>query len=205
MTEEQARAWFVEQFGSARTERVAAFLGLVTEENARQNLISPTTVDTIWTRHGVDSAQLMFHVKHPGLPWLDVGTGGGFPGVVVAILTDGPVVMSEPRRKRVEFLQHCIERFSLTNAIALGQKVEAVDGAFATISARAVASVEKLLQAAEHCATPETRWILPRGQIDEEQIDLLRRDQSRVFHVEQSLTDPASSILIVERKGARSQ
>jgi 16S rRNA (guanine527-N7)-methyltransferase len=66
-----------------------------------------------------------------------------------------------------------------------------------------VASVEKLLQAAEHCATSETRWILPRGRIEDDQLKILQRDRTRMFHVEHSLTDPASSILIVDRQRGR--
>jgi 16S rRNA (guanine527-N7)-methyltransferase len=201
MTEEQARAWFVTHFGESKTARVGTFLAWVAEENARQNLVSPASLDVIWARHGVDSAQLLFHVEQLNGAWLDVGTGGGFPGMVVALLFDGPVTMVEPRRKRADFLQSSVDRLGISGAKVRAQKVEQVTGRYAVISARAVASVEKLLQAAEHCATPETRWILPRGRIEDDQLATLQRDQSRVFHVEHSLTDPQSSILIVDRKG----
>ncbi|MCU6454214.1 16S rRNA (guanine(527)-N(7))-methyltransferase RsmG [Sphingomonas sp. A2-49] len=199
MTEDDARAIVTERFGSARTDRLAAFLELVADENGRQNLVSPSTLPTIWVRHGLDSAQLLFHVKHSG-PWLDIGTGGGFPGLVIGLLGDAPVTLVEPRKKRATFLEQCVDRFGLGHVVVEARKVESVTGSFATISARAVASVEKLLPAAEHCATPATRWILPRGQLDDTYLAVLRRDRSRVFHVEQSLTDPQSSILIVDRK-----
>lgn len=199
MTEDEARALIAERFGDARTDRVAAFLDLVREENARQNLIAPSTIDTIWVRHGLDSAQLLFHVEQSEKPWLDIGTGGGFPGIVVALLCRGPVTMVEPRKKRAEFLSHCVTHLQIPHATVLASKVENVSGTFATISARAVASVEKLLQAASHCGTQDTRWILPRGRIEPEQLQALRRDQSRLFHVKHSVTDPGSSILIVER------
>jgi 16S rRNA (guanine527-N7)-methyltransferase len=201
MTEEQARAWFVTHFGESKTARVGTFLAWVAEENAHQNLVSPASLDVIWARHGVDSAQLLFHVEQSNGAWLDVGTGGGFPGMVVALLFDGPVTMVEPRRKRADFLQSSVDRLGIPSAQVRAQKVEQVTGQYAVISARAVASVEKLLQAAEHCATPDTRWILPRGRIEDDQLATLQRDQSRVFHVEHSLTDPQSSILIVDRKG----
>jgi 16S rRNA (guanine527-N7)-methyltransferase len=201
MTEEEARAWFVTHFGGSKAARVGTFLAWVTDENTRQNLVSPATLDVIWSRHGVDSAQLLFHVEQSTGAWLDIGTGGGFPGMVVALLFDGPVTMVEPRRKRADFLQSSVDRLGIPGAQVRTQKVEQVTGQYAVISARAVASVEKLLQAAEHCATPETRWILPRGRIEDGQMATLQRDQSRVFHVEHSLTDPQSSILIVDRKG----
>ncbi len=198
MTEDEARGVIADTFGDARTERLARFLTAVSEENGRQNLVAPSTLSTIWNRHGLDSAQLLFHVKQSG-PWLDIGTGGGFPGVVLAILADMPVTMVEPRRKRAQFLQSIVDAFDLNNATVRAAKVESVMGKFATISARAVASIEKLLQAAGHCATPDTRWVLPRGRIDEEQLITLKRDRTRLFHVEHSVTDPESSILIVDR------
>jgi 16S rRNA (guanine527-N7)-methyltransferase len=205
MTEDEAKALVGERFGAERTQRVADFLALVREENDRQNLIAPSTVETIWVRHGLDSAQLLFHVEQRSGDWLDIGTGGGFPGMVVALLFDGAVTMVEPRKKRAEFLAECIRRLNIPKAVVVASKVEAVDGQFAIISARAVASVEKLLQAAGHCAKPDTRWILPRGRIEADQLTSLRRDRTRLFHVEQSLTDPGSSILIVDRKEGRAR
>ncbi|EZP49209.1 16S rRNA (guanine(527)-N(7))-methyltransferase RsmG [Sphingomonas sp. RIT328] len=204
MTEAEARAWFVERFGEARTARVGAFLDMVCFETEQQNLISPASVASIWIRHGLDSAQLMFHVEQSG-GWLDIGTGGGFPGMIVAICGDQPTTMVEPRRKRAAFLEEAASRLGLTNTRVVAAKVESVTGTFATISARAVASVEKLLQAAEHCATPETRWILPRGRIEAEELARLRRDRTRVFHVEHSLTDPQSTILLVDHKQGRAR
>ncbi|MGP7795741.1 16S rRNA (guanine(527)-N(7))-methyltransferase RsmG [Sphingomonas sp. CLY1604] len=200
MTEDEARTVIADRFGEDKAEKVAAFLALVAGENERQNLIAPSTVPSIWDRHALDSAQLMFHVKQSAASWLDIGTGGGFPGIVVAILFDGSVTMVEPRKRRAAFLQDCAERLHLDNAFIVSSKVEAVESVFDIISARAVASVEKLLQAADHCAKPNTRWILPRGRIDDDALAALQRDRRRVFHVEHSLTDPGSSILIVDRK-----
>ena len=199
MTEDEARAIIVDRFGEARASRLAVFLARVAEENERQNLVAPSTLPSIWVRHGLDSAQLLFHVKQSGR-WLDIGTGGGFPGVVIALLSDEPVTLVEPRKKRAAFLQDCVERLGLKRTDVRASKVEQVTGSFETISARAVASVEKLLPAAAHCATPTTRWILPRGHLEGAYLESLRHDRDRVFHVEQSVTDPQSSILIVDRK-----
>jgi 16S rRNA (guanine527-N7)-methyltransferase len=200
MTEEEARLWLLDRFGKDRFEQVEALLAMVCEENERQNLISPASIATIWGRHAVDSAQLVEMAVEEGA-WLDIGTGGGFPGMVVAILRDDPVVMVEPRKRRVEFLDETIDRIGLTNASVIGAKVEQVEVTARTISARAVASIEMLLQESAHCATPETRWILPRGRIDPVELDQLRRSQrGKMFHVEHSLTNPESMIVIVETR-----
>ncbi|MDE0879497.1 MAG: 16S rRNA (guanine(527)-N(7))-methyltransferase RsmG [Sphingomonas bacterium] len=200
MTEAQAQAWMVERFGEIRTATVGRFLSLVIDENQRQNLVSPASIAEIWSRHAIDSAQLVALAEADDGLWLDIGTGGGFPGMVVAILRDAPVVMVEPRKRRVEFIDGAIDTLGLTNASIVCAKVEQVDLSARIISARAVASVEKLLQASAHCATPETRWILPRGRLDPEDVVQLRRLQrGKMFHVEHSLTNAESSILIVEK------
>jgi 16S rRNA (guanine527-N7)-methyltransferase len=191
MTEDEARDIIIARFGEARARRIGQFLDMVSAENARQNLVAPSTIETIWTRHALDSTQLMFHVEQSRASWLDIGTGGGFPGIVIALLFDGATTMVEPRRKRAEFLR-------IAHATVSPTKVEAVRGVFDIISARAVASVEKLLQAAERCATPDTQWVLPRGRIEPDQLASLRQDRRRLFHVKHSLTDPESSILIIE-------
>lgn len=199
MTEDEARGLMIERFGSNKVERVASFLALVRDENDRQNLIAPSTLPAMWNRHALDSAQLMFHVEQSAASWLDIGTGGGFPGLVIALLFDGNVTLVEPRRKRADFLQSCVDQLSVTSATVCATKVEVVTGRYDVISARAVASVENLLHASEHCATSDTQWILPRGRIEPEYLDALQRERRRLFHVKQSVTDEGSSILIVER------
>lgn len=199
MTEQDARQWIIDQHGAERAERVERFLALVAEENEQQNLIAPSTIATIWERHALDSAQLL--KLAPGAKqWIDVGTGGGFPGMVVALLFDGKVALVEPRRRRADFLERAADACELTNVAVYATKIEQVDAIGDVISARAVASVEKLLQATAHCATPATRWILPRGRLDPDQLNSLRSNRRMMFHVEHSLTDSASSILVVEKK-----
>ncbi|MGQ7334306.1 16S rRNA (guanine(527)-N(7))-methyltransferase RsmG, partial [Streptococcus suis] len=100
--------------------------------------------ESIWVRHALDSAQLIDMAGKDDGRWLDIGTGGGFPGIVVAILFDGMVTMVEPRKRRVAFLQDCIARLDLARAQVMPAKVEQFEGQFDIISARAVASVEKL-------------------------------------------------------------
>lgn len=195
MTEEDARTWMEERFGRAVTTRVEQFVGMVAAENLLQNLVSPGSLSAVWGRHVVDSAQLIGLAPAGASSWIDIGTGGGFPGMVVALCWPGRVTMVEPRRRRAAFLQECVDRFSAANAIVVASKIELVTTAGDVISARAVASVEKLLQAARGCSTPKTRWILPRGQSPVGEVG------GRLFHVEQSITDPGSSILTFDGVG----
>ena len=197
MTEEEAREAAHSRLGPAGAGRLDAFVTLLVEENQRQNLISPGTVPSVWSRHIIDSLQLL-DLADSWTTWLDVGTGGGFPGMVIALADLGSTTLVEPRRRRADFLQHAATALRLTSVTVVAAKVEQVTAKADIISARAVAPVEKLLPAALHCATAATTWILPRGQIGVDELDSLRSHWRGMFHVEPSVTDPRSSIVIAK-------
>jgi len=90
----------------------------------------------------------------------------------------------------------------LEKAEVAAAKVEQVDWVADVITARAVASVEKLLLAAAHCGTTSTRWLLPRGTVDVASLPALCARHHLVFHVKQSLTHPASSIIFFSPAGS---
>lgn len=198
MTEDEGRDWIAARFGSGAVEHIGRFLAMVVADNAHQNLIAPSTIEAVWVRHAVDSAQLVALAPAEGL-WLDIGTGGGFPGLVVALLRTGPVCLVEPRKRRAEFLSRCTVQLGLIDRVSIASvKVEALQVDAAIISARAVGGVENLLLGAASCAKAETRWLLPRGRSGLDELATLRRDWTGMFHVEQSVTDAESSILVLD-------
>jgi 16S rRNA (guanine527-N7)-methyltransferase len=201
VNEEDAKDWVRNRFGAAALTKLSLLAGMVVEESARQNLIAASTIETLWARHIVDSAQLLTWDQSG--PWLDIGTGAGFPGLVIAAIRGG-VTMVEPRRRRVEFLERCIGALGLSdrNDIRLG-KVETLPSApsFSVISARAVAALPALVVSASHCATPDTIWLLPKGRNAADEVAEAQRTWHGMFHVEHSVTDPAS--LIVIARGVR--
>ncbi|HVL78321.1 MAG TPA: RsmG family class I SAM-dependent methyltransferase, partial [Sphingomicrobium sp.] len=89
--------------------RVELFVHLLREEAQRHNLVSRSTLDALWQRHILDSAQLVRFEPMAGASWVDIGSGAGLPGLVVALLVDGPVTLIEPRRLRAEFLTGAAE------------------------------------------------------------------------------------------------
>lgn len=202
MNEDEAHEWVADRFGGQAHDRLKRFADLLTVENGVQNLIAPSTMLQIWVRHIVDSAQLLDLVPVQWSTWLDIGTGGGFPGMVVAALApEKRVTMAEPRRRRAEFLANAVEALGLPNATVEQTNMGAVSGHFDIVSARAVASLRGILSGAAACAATDTIWVLPRGEIDDLTRQTLGALTSTVFHVEQSITNPASAILILEGSG----
>lgn len=195
MTEDQARDWVREHYGVSRETRLAAFVELLRDEAARQNLIAPSTLDQVWARHIVDSAQLLAHAPEHGL-WLDIGSGAGLPGLVVALLRDAPVELVEPRKLRTDFLSRAAVELGLTQVAVDTAKIERTSGPAAVISARAVAQLTDLFRIAAHRSTSSTVWVLPKGRNAQSEVAEARRNWHGSFHVEPSITAPDSLIVV---------
>lgn len=176
-------------------ERLETYVELLKAENQRQNLVSRGTLEAIWQRHILDSAQLLRFRKSADATWLDIGSGAGLPGIVIACLTNGPVTLVEPRRLRAVFLSEVIDKLGL-GARVQAVKAERASGNYAMITARAVASLSKVLEISHHLSTRKSCWVLPKGKSALAELAEARNAWQGVFHVEQSLTDPDSQIIV---------
>ena len=176
-------------------ERLEAFVALLKVANEQQNLVSASTLDDVWDRHILDSAQLARFEPRAGATWADVGSGAGLPGIVIACLVEGPVTLIEPRRLRADFLQTAVEQLGLNAAVA-ASKVERVTGQFSVITGRAVASLDRFLEISQHLSTRNTVWALPKGRRAHSELVEAQRAWQGVFHVEQSVTDADSCIVV---------
>jgi 16S rRNA (guanine527-N7)-methyltransferase len=176
-------------------EKLELYVALLRAENARQNLVSAATLDRVWERHILDSAQLARYEPGPQAAWIDIGSGAGLPGIVVACLVAGPVTLVEPRRLRVEFLHKVAESLGLRVTVEAA-KAERVAGQFEVITARAVASLAKLLEISAHLSTRKTVWALPKGRSASAELAEARRSWQGDFRVEPSVTDDESYIVV---------
>ena len=176
-------------------EKLEAYVALLKDENQRQNLVSATTLDAVWDRHILDSAQLVRFEPRAGVSWIDIGSGAGLPGIVIACLVDGPVTMVEPRRLRAEFLHKAAESLQLRAEI-LCEKAERAGGRYDVITARAVASLSDLLKLSAHLSTGNTVWALPKGRNGPAELAEARQAWQGEFHVERSVTDAESWIVV---------
>jgi 16S rRNA (guanine527-N7)-methyltransferase len=176
-------------------ERLEAYKAMLREEAQRQNLVSASTLENFWERHILDSAQLVRFEPHRGASWVDVGSGAGLPGVVVACLVQGPVTLIEPRRLRADFLHKVGESLAL-HVDVIATKAERAQGEYDVVTARAVASLAQLLKISAHLSTRNTVWALPKGRSAERELAEARQSWQGAFHVEQSVTDPESFIVV---------
>lgn len=210
-SEAAAREWVAKlpESDAAAMERLERLIVLLAEENERQNLVSAASLGEIWRRHIADSAQLLAHVpRETSSPWLDLGTGAGFPGLVIAALRpECDVVMVESRSRRVEWLERARITLGLDKANVVGARLEKVETFSAcVISARAFAPLDRLLDLSARFSTEATMWLLPKGRSARQELELLR-GWNQVFHVEQSLTDSDAGVIVGRlngRKGRKS-
>jgi 16S rRNA (guanine527-N7)-methyltransferase len=185
-------------------DRVLDYERLLREEATRQNLVSASTLSSLWDRHILDSAQLARFEPRDSASWADIGSGAGLPGIVLALLVEGPVLLIEPRRLRAEFLQRCVAELALAPRVAVAaMKVERVTGTVDVITARAVASVDKLLSLSTHLSTRKTLWVLPRGRSGQSELAEARRNWQCDSTIVPSRTDPGSEILLLHKVKAR--
>jgi len=183
-------------------ERLEAYAALLREESGRQNLVSASTLESLWDRHILDSAQLVRLEPYPGASWVDVGSGAGLPGIVIACMVDGPVTLIEPRRMRAEFLHRVCESLGLNAAVAAA-KAERVGGKYDVVTARAVAKLTRLLEISAHLSTTNTIWALPKGRGAAAELAEAQQAWQGVFHVEPSVTDAESYIVVATEVRAR--
>ena len=176
-------------------EKLEAYAALLREESGRQNLVSASTLAQLWDRHILDSAQLVRFEPRPGASWLDIGSGAGLPGIVVACIVDGPITLIEPRRLRAEFLHKVSESLAL-NVRVIATKAERAGGDYEVITARAVANLAQLLEISAHLSTRKTVWALPKGRNAVAELAEVQRTWQGTFHVERSVTDADSFIVV---------
>jgi 16S rRNA (guanine527-N7)-methyltransferase len=185
-------------------ERLELYVALLRAESERQNLVSPATLGQVWERHIADSAQLVRYEPHGSASWIDIGSGAGLPGIVIACLVDGPVTLVEPRRLRAEFLHKACESLNL-NATVICAKAERVERRFEVITARAVARLGEVLKISAHLSTRNTVWALPKGRSVEAELAEAVRTWQFDAREEPSCTDPQSTILLLRGVGAKRQ
>jgi 16S rRNA (guanine527-N7)-methyltransferase len=198
-SEADARDFVAERCDGDALRKLERLVDLLAQENGRQNLIAKASEELVWLRHLADSAQLLDHVpRETPDSWLDLGTGAGFPGLIIAIMRpDWTVRLVESRNRRIEWLQGIVDSFELGRCKVEGRRLELVESFGASvISARAFAPMPKLLELSARFSTSDTIWLLPKGRSAAQDVESLPKPLRPMFHVEQSQTDADAGIVL---------
>lgn len=168
------------------------------------NLVAPATLADAWSRHILDSAQLWPLAPPAARHWADLGSGGGLPGLVIAILARGTnlrVTLVESDRRKAAFLRDQVARHGLPARVE-AERVEVLAPLAAdVVSARALAPLDRLLPMVARHLAPGGVALLPKGRGWGS--ELQRMEPGGVFHVEHfpSATDPEARILRLSLTG----
>ncbi len=130
----------------SKTENIEEFVILLLKENYNFNLIGKSTIPDIWTRHILDSAQILKFIDDKNKKIADLGTGAGFPGIIISILGAKEVHLIEKSVRKCEFLRKA--KILSPNPIFIHQAKaeEVLDKKFDILTSRALASLDKLLK-----------------------------------------------------------
>lgn len=183
-------------------EALRSFEALVQKWSPAINLVSKNTLASIWDRHIVDSAQVFAVSPASARSWADLGTGGGFPGLVVAILArdkrpDLHVTLVEADMRKATFLRQVAQTLSLDVTVR-SERIEAVAPLNAdVVSARALAPLPLLLDLAAKHVCPGGVAIFPKGARHEEELSAAKASWAFDVEVQPSLSESGAAILVL--------
>ena len=178
-------------------ERLAA---LVEKWNKSINLISKSTVPNLWERHILDSVQIYHATQVNFKRWLDIGSGAGFPGLVLAILAkekniDGEIILVESDKRKCAFL-YTVRRDLNLNLSIINKRIEECDPQNADIiSARALANLTTLFELSFKHMSRKTTFIFPKGKSWQEELFVAEKTWNFSWEAVNSITDSQAVVL----------
>jgi len=184
--------------------QLTAYAGLLTEWNALHNLVSRNSLPELWERHMWDSAQLAPLVPPDARTLADLGSGAGFPGLVLAAMLPGvAVTLHEATAKKCAFLQAAADRMDLHVTIENARMEELHPRAFDVVTARACAPLPLLLEYAHSFVGPNSVCLFLKGQnVGSELTEAAKCWNMKASQVA-SQTDPSGAIVTVRELGPR--
>ena len=197
---------FATQTGVSRETlaRLKAYADVLVEWNARHNLVAKSTLSDLWRRHFWDSAQLAALIPGTAKTLADLGSGAGFPGLVLAaIRPELAVTLHEATTKKCAFLQAAADRMGFAVAIQNARLEDLPSHPFDVVTARALAPLPQLLNYAQKFVGPNGICLFLKGQnVGAELTEAHKYWNIRASQVP-SQTDPSAAIVIVRELGPR--
>ena len=208
---------FARAFAVSRetVERLEVYASLLVKWQKTINLVAPNSIGDVWHRHFADSAQLVTLAPAGPLAWLDLGSGGGFPGLVVGcILAERPgsrLTLVESDSRKCAFLREVVRQTALgtvlpvdiiTDRIENGANTSRV-GEVDVISARALAPLDRLLGWCQPYFRAESMALLPKGKSVAEEVEAAQRIWMFKVDLVPSVTSDDGRIVVVHDLAAR--
>lgn len=195
-----------EQMGIAlsehQAEQLLAYMALLNKWNKAYNLTAVRDPNEMVSRHLLDSLSVLPHVEQGR--WLDVGSGGGMPGVILAImLPDSDFTLLDSNGKKTRFLTQVRLELGLDNMQVVNSRVEAFspDRPFDGIVSRAFSSLADFTELTRHLSTPQTRWLAMKGLYPQDELQALADDFRVRCSIELSVPGSEASrhLLVLQR------
>ena len=176
-------------------DQLATYLALLQKWQPRINLVSSSTLAYAWRRHVLDSAQLVSFLPENDAHILDIGSGAGFPGLVLSIITGNSLTLVESDQRKTVFLQTVIRELGLTASVK-NSRIEVIPTLGADIvTVRALASVERLLKLLERQLPSVERCLFLKGASLQEELTVLQSYPTIDYCIYPSVTSEDGAVL----------
>ena len=189
-------------FTTEDLDKLQIFHDELLQFNKKYNIISKSTENQIWHRHILDSAQLVKYIDFNSNNSLsDMGSGAGFPGVVLALFNKNPnfhVKLYEKSPVKCDFLNNMRNKIDISFEIYGDYKNEKIDSFY--VVSRAFKKLEEIIRISREIIKVNHRLIILKGKNAEDEINRLKPHKSFIYKIEKSITDVESKILIIEIK-----
>ena len=189
-------------------QKLEKFYNLLVEWNEKINLTRITTKEDVYLKHFYDSLTITKEIDLSKVNTLcDVGTGAGFPGIVLKIMYPNlKVTLIDSLQKRVNYLNTIIKELNLDNIEAIHTRGEDYQGQFDVVTSRAVANIEKLVNYTMHLVSKDGVFIAMKGDIDKELTFFVERNISKKYQIIKinkfllPIEESKRSLVVIKRK-----
>ena len=197
---------FAAQTGVSREtlSRLKAYADLLADWNARHNLVAKSTLPDLWSRHFLDSAQLAPLIPAEARTLADLGSGAGFPGLVLAVMRpDLAVTLHDATTKKCAFLQAAAERMGVKVTVRNARLEDLSPHPFDVVTARALAPLPQLLTYAYPFTAPNSVCLFLKGQNLGPELTEAHKYWNMKASQVPSQTEPSAAIVTVRQLGPR--
>lgn len=177
--------------------KLEEYVSLLLVWQKKINLVSRETIDSVWSRHIWDSAQLASLLPNKSASIIDLGSGAGLPGVVLSILGYSNLTLVESNSKKTAFLKTVKRKLSLSCEVAETRIENLKHGPADVVVSRALASLDRLLSYSQNFITSQTQLVFLKGKGFQNEITEAKRNWSFQVKTKQSITSEEGRVLIL--------